>query len=120
MGWLDGDLANMVNDIVSPILMLDVTLYRATQNTTGQGWRPSPGNIVEYACKGFISQYKENEINGDTVRTNDRKIMIMAKSISVQPQQGDKVKVSGDDREYTIVGNVTSDPARATYTMVGR
>lgn len=113
------DIAGIIQESMGSLL-LDATLVKVTNGgraTISSGYSEV---LTNYPCKGMISAYAENQIDGTLVRVGDRRILLLAKSItadnSVEPLPGDKISIEG--RNYRIVSDgygVKRDPAAATY-----
>jgi len=86
--------------------------------TSGQAMTPA-----DYSCKGFFDVYKNDEIDGTTVKKNDHKIYILGDSISngtVVPEPGDIILDSTGAKYEIQTDGVTADPALAGYTCHAR
>lgn len=69
---------------------------------------------------GFLSSYKESEINGTTVKKGDRKLSIMGDSLPVGrvPESNDKAEIEGST--FRIMGIESRDPDAALYVLQAR
>ena len=116
MGLLEGELADIINDALeSADVPFDLTLSRDVPGSTAppySQWNPGPPTTQTHACRGFVDDYRADQRDGTLIMQNDRKVVILAPSISVTPVPGDKVTARG--QEYTVV-TVQADPALATY-----
>lgn len=120
MGLLDGGIAATVYAAMKD-LFLDFTLIKDTKVADPNiPWEPVDSADTEYSCKAVVLEYSERELETENVQQGDRKILILANSISVQPAIGDRIKGASDSRQYEIVSPIKTDPARATYECQGR
>ncbi|WP_029581944.1 hypothetical protein [Bradyrhizobium sp. URHD0069] len=81
---------------------------------------------VPYACKAIVEDYSAGVRAGGLVNATDVNIIILAASLSVEPQAGDRLSVPSQGVSGTIAGPATSgtssmkavstDPARATWS----
>jgi hypothetical protein len=74
-----------------------------------------------YSCKGFVDNYRNENIRGQGVKITDHKIVILGASLppSIIPQPGDRIIAEG--RTYSIQEDgVMRDPAGATYECQSR
>lgn len=121
MSLLDGELADIINDALEGAdLPFDLTLSRDVPGSTAppySQWNPGPPTTQTHACRGFVDDYRADQRDGTLIQLNDRKVVILAPSLSVVPVPGDKITARGI--EYTAV-TVQADPALATYTCQAR
>lgn len=110
------DIAGLVNENISPGLPTTVTLTQRTPGvrTPGQltgGTNPTGQTAT---AKAVVSDYRAGQIDGTLILAGDRKVLIIAESMSVPlvPSAGDRITAEG--ATYFIV-RVGRDPAGATY-----
>ncbi len=114
------DIAGIVNDsIESAGGVLDATLFSVTPQAPPSGNSITPSTPTQHACKGFIDDYKDSQIDGTIIRKGDRKVTLLGASIKppVAPKTNDQVTIEGDTYD---VQEVTRDPAGATYELQAR
>jgi len=108
------DIAGIINRELGPkLLPLTLTGYTAGTRTVGQlsgGTNPTSSTATG---RGFTEDYSEGQIDGDTVKVGDRKVVILGASVSLIPAPGMTVTIEGV--AYRIE-RVKRDPAAATYT----
>lgn len=94
-------------------LVFDITL---TKKTAGLRAGNPTGGVASvetaYHGRGFMVDYRANQIDGTIIQVMDRQVVILGASIPVVPDTNDLLMAEG--KEYTIV-RVTRDPAGATY-----
>lgn len=116
---LSGSLAKTVGKAFKG-LFLDATLTRETPGT-GPAYDPGPSTTVEYVCKAIHDQWSSFDIANSLVEASERKILILATSLAVEPASGDKITIRGET--FTISGSasgkpaVATDPAKAVFVM---
>lgn len=119
MGLLDGGISKIVSGAVQSIF-LNYTLYKSARAvTTGKPWEPGTETKTGYTVKGFISDFSEYQKQNKTIQDGDRKITILAQGLTVEPATDDTIKVNTGET-YVIVGPITCDPAKATYSFQAR
>ena len=73
-----------------------------------------PINVeTAYNFQGIIEDYDDKYISSTLVQAGDRKVLIIAASITTAPEIGDKITMDGIEYD---VADVKTDPAKATYT----
>ena len=124
---LEGSIASAVNSAFGSIFYA-ATLIRETVPTSppSDAWDPTPTVEVTYTCKAIVESYarqyrggraQDNNVVGGLVDQNDRKLLVLANSLSVTPQAGDRVTLRS--ATYTVI-EVAIDPAMAVWELRGR
>jgi len=74
---------------------------------------------TSHSARGFVEDFSAREINGTSIRSGMRRIILFGASISggVEPSSGDFLTA---ENQVYIVTNVQRDPAGATFTCVVR
>lgn len=101
-------------------LFLDATLTRDTIPTTSPDYDPQDPpapTSTSYTCKAIVEKYAERMRLEGLVNQKDRKVLILANSLSVTPRVNDRVTISG---VTFLVMLVETDPATAVWTLQGR
>lgn len=75
-----------------------VTLIRPVTKDTPWDY-DNPDKPPEWTLRAMVDSWKAHEINGETIRATDLKVMI--KGGVVQPQTGDRLVMNGN--EYTVI-----------------
>lgn len=95
------------------------TFYDATVNRTvtadpdpSTPWIPGTATTTTYACKGIVDSYSDYAIANSLVDAQDRKVLILATSLSITPTDLDTITIRGVT--YTVI-NVKTDPALAVW-----
>lgn len=117
---LEGSLATTIAGALRS-LFLDATLTRYVEGTVTDEADPPPPTQVSYPCKAIEDQFSANVLAQGLVRTSDVNILILAKTLAVDPRPGDLITIRGVTRQIVPSGTgglagVTSDPARATWS----
>ncbi len=119
MGLLDGGIKSIVGNALQGVF-LDFSIIKKTVTAGSDPWEPSITTETVTACKAIVTRFKYHEIDGERVKMEDRKIIILAEGLAVVPEIGDYIKGSTDSRRYQVVSPVTKDPAGATYVVQAR
>lgn len=105
-------------------LFFDATLTRETQGAGANAWTPGASTTATYRCKAMVDTWSAFQIAGGMVAAGDLKVLILANTLSVQPQDGDKITVRGETVTLTSAGGslpaVSTDPAKAVWECRGR
>lgn len=116
---LSGSLATTINRAMSS-LFLDATYTEDTPSVGSpdvDSFDPPPPISTTYTCKAIVESYSERFRLDGLVEQNDRKVLILAKSLAVVPKAGGRVTISGIT--FTAI-EVTTDPATAVWEVRGR
>jgi len=100
---------------------LDATLTRTTPGTPNPStpWVAPTDTTANYACKAIVEQYSDLMVSNGLVQVNDRKLLVLTKSLSVTPQLvTDTLTIR--NVTYQLVGQVKTDPALAVWELQGR
>lgn len=83
-------------------------------DTLGDALEASP---VDYTLEGFREAYSRFTRASAGIPETDVRILILAQSVSVRPQKGDRIWLFKDPIPgwWQVRGPVESDPATATY-----
>jgi hypothetical protein len=115
---LDGSLAD---DIAAALdgagIPFAVTITRDVPQDSPDPADPLPPISTDFACNGFIDDWDASYLASSLVERGDVKVVIIATSIAIVPDTGDRVTVRG--KTYSVL-NVSADPALATYTLQAR
>ena len=114
------NIAKLVNKALGP-LVFDQTLTKSVKSRDPADSTKVIAVETNHSCKGFIDEFKDEWVDGTTVKVNDRKIVILGDSLAVgvTPEPGDKILAEG--KEWVIVKDgVKRDPAGATYECQSR
>jgi hypothetical protein len=114
---LAGSIARTIGSAMSG-LFLAATLTRDVPAAPGSDpWDPEAPTVATYSCKAINNSYSDYFQKGGLVEANDRKVLILAASLSVTPAQGDRVTIDG--LTLTII-NLKTDPAKAVWECQAR
>lgn len=83
---------------------------------------PGAVTTTTYPCKAIHEEWGTRYLTGGLVQASDRKVLILASTLSIDPLPGDRITIRGEI--FTVVGEGTSgqpaistDPAKATWTL---
>lgn len=118
---LSTDIAGLLKKHLGPLLLPVVLIKQVagarddTELTAGQAISPR-----RYPCRGITESYELRQIDGTTVQTGDKKILILGDTLprGVIPEANDRVIC--ERIEYVIQGVPERDPDAATYVCQGR
>lgn len=81
--------------------------------------KTGPATVTDFACKGIVGTYKQNEITGTSVLTTDRKVTVRQAEVAGAGvvTTSDKLVIGSTTR--TIV-NVQADAASILWTLQAR
>jgi len=116
-GLLSGGIAATVGNAFAGLFYAATLTQKST--TGGNAYDPSSGSTTstDYACKGIVDEYSAYDFATGLVQVNDRKILILATSLSVTPKPDDLVTIRG--ATYRVI-RVSTDPAIAVWELQGR
>lgn len=120
MGLLDGGISKIVTGALSGLFLNHVLIRKTTTSDPNKPWEKAVTAETNYSCKAVALDYKAHEVDGERVKQTDKKILILAGTLSVEPQMGDYIQLVGETRRYNLVSPVKKDPASATYECQGR
>lgn len=111
---LEGSLARTIGSAMS-FLFLNATLRRDVAGTIVDPADPPAPTEATYSCKAIVEDYAERYKLEGLVKDNQRKVLILASTLSVTPTVGDRITI----RNVTYgVNSVASDPALATWELM--
>lgn len=78
--------------------------------------KTGPATVTDYPCQGVVGTYQQNEINGTSILTTDRRVTIRQAEVAGAGvvTTSDKLVIAGTTR--TIV-NVQADAASILWTL---
>lgn len=121
MGLLDGDTLADVFAGAFEWIYADATYTADTPSGTGSVYDPDPGTPVSYSCRAQIDEWSSFDRQNSLVGTKDWKVLVLRRSLAVEPVEGGRISVGGVT--LTISGDggsapaISSDPARATWVL---
>ncbi len=110
---LEGSLAATIGAAMA-FLFLDATLARNVAGTITDPADPPVPTEATYACKAIVEDFAERFRLDGTVQANERKVLILATTLSVTPQPNDRITIRSTT--YTVM-TVATDPALATWEL---
>ena len=122
MSVLD-DLPDIFADALGDTVFYDAVLVRH-EKPTGPAYNPGVGGKTRYACKALVTNWSNYSMASGLVASQDRKILILAATLEVAPQEGDDLVLSGYTHRLASVGGtapaVKRDPSTSVWTCRGR
>ena len=98
-------------------LFLDATYTVDVPGTIVDPADPPAPTATNYSCKAIVEKYSDYYSKNGLVGDGDRKVLILANSLSVRPVPNSRVTVG--TTIFTVI-NVDTDPATAVWTLQGR
>jgi hypothetical protein len=113
---LEGGLAKTIGSAFKT-LFLDAVLTRETPGEGGDPFDPPAPVVTTYGCKAIVEGYSDYFKKNGLVDAKDRKVLVLAASLDVTPEPGDRVTVQ--NVTFSVV-TVATDPATAVWEIQGR
>lgn len=118
-GLLAGGIARIVHSATKG-LFLSATLTRKTIGAGANDWEPGAETALDYPCLAIVDGYSDYSVANGIAKASECKVMILARSLTIEPQQGDAINVESRGR-FTVVSDgagapaVSTDPAKAVW-----
>jgi hypothetical protein len=110
------DIAGELNAAMGSLLPKYKLLKRSVADrTSGSLTSGRAVSFRSFSCRGILSAYAEDRIDGTNVKSGDRKVLILGDSLpkGVVPAPDDRIEAEGST--FTVI-EVGRDPDAATYT----
>lgn len=116
MSYLGEDLSTIIYEEFKD-LVLDATLTVVSSGTRTPGSLTGGTNptTATHSCKGYVSTWTDKQLSQTLVQDGDRKIVLLADSLTVTPKPGDKITINSNDYIIREQG-VMIDPSTSIYT----
>ena len=102
----DTDLADAVQPFTgSRTVQGEPSIEDILTNTVG-----SNSTTINYSGRGVFSSYSEIEVDNDSIKMNDVKLIVLQSEVTTRPQLDDMIN------GYQVVA-VNQDPASVTFTI---
>ncbi|ACL58456.1 hypothetical protein [Methylobacterium nodulans] len=119
MGLLDGGLAGVFGAAFS--WMYVDAVYEVDGPASGPSYDPTPGAPQTFPCKAQRDEWTAYERQGGLVAAKDWKVMVLTKTLDVQPVEGGRITIGGQTLTIASSGGsapaVSSDPAGAAWVL---
>lgn len=114
---LEGSLARTIGSAMRGLFM-DAVLTRdvVPSSPAYDPFDPPAPVPVEYSCKAIVENYADKFRLEGLIAANERKVLILATSLSVRPRPQDRITIRGIT--FTVV-DVKTDPAEAVWECRG-
>lgn len=120
---VDGiNVAALVAEHVGP-RMLPAVLYKPAGAPTRDENNPTQvttaGEPVAHACRGFINDFTPTQIDGELIKSGDRKVTLIAGTIEggVEPENGGTDSVLIEGSRYLVHRVLSRDAAAAAFVL---
>ncbi len=119
--------------MVSPLVKLPQTIYKSFQfmffdatltrdgANSGDAYDPDTAAATVYKCRAIAQEYGAGVQGTDLVGATDMNVLILAGSLTVQPEALDRVAIPSQGFSGVVYSGtsgkkaVTTDPAKATW-----
>lgn len=120
MSFLD-DIPDLISDALGGDFR-DATLTRTTVTAGVNPWDPPAGNTTtDYPCKALREEFGASWLAGGLVDATDVKILVLAATLSVTPEAGDRITIGSASWTVVPAGSgkpaVSVDPAGAVWEL---
>ena len=112
MSVLDGYLAEQLTDALSAANIPQSAIV-SVQESSGPAWEPIIVDVA-YDCRGWTDNYATIDHVDSNVQVNDRKVFIVASTLTPTPAPGNTVTIAG--ATFSII-TVALDPAGACWVL---
>ena len=112
---LDGKVRKMIGSAMKNIF-LPYNIIQLSETASSNPWEPPTQTETIYPCRAVVTSYRDYEIDGEKIRHEDMKVIILAEGLAIKPQVDDYIYREGEARKYKVVSPVTVDAAGATFT----
>lgn len=69
------------------------TLQRPS--TTGPDYNPTIGTPTPYTVTFAVTEYADREIDGERIKSTDKKVLLAKGSLAIEPKTSDKLLIGG-------------------------
>jgi len=112
----DGGIRKIVGNALSPHFFDAVlTRYAIPASPARKPWDAGTPTETTFTCKALFEDYSEALRLDGTVKRGQRKVLILAQTLSTTPRATDKLTITSLG-ESAVIAEVATDPARACWT----
>ena len=120
MSFLD-DIPDLISDALGDDFR-DATLTRTTVTAGANPWDPPAGSTTtDYSCKALREEFGASWLAGGLVDATDVKILVLAATLPVTPEAGDRITIGSASWTVVPAGSgkpaVSTDPAGAIWEL---
>lgn len=124
MSILD-DVAGIIADAAGDLVFKDATLTKTVTVAGANPWDPPAStSTTAYTCKALRDTFGTTWLAGGLVDAEDVKVLILADTLSVTPEAGDRITIGSDTWTLVPAGGgkpaVSVDPANACFECRAR
>jgi len=112
---LDDQLAEFLTDA---LIAFDIP-QACVVTRSEMGGDPAEPTIITtpHSCEGWVDTYQASERIDDSVLVSDRKVFVVASTLSITPTTSDTVTIGG--ATFSII-SIQRDPAGAAWVLQAR
>ncbi len=106
-------------------LFLAATVTRDVPGVSTDAWNPVAPTPTPYTCRAIFETYGPTLRAAGMVGATDMQALILADTLSIEPQPGDRITIDGKTLTIVPVDSqgepaVKTDPAKATWACRAR
>jgi hypothetical protein len=102
----------------------DATLTKTTTTPAANPWDSPTTSTASYTCKALRDTFGAYWLSGGLVDAEDVKVLILASTLSVAPEAGDRITIGSEMWTIVPAGSgkpaVATDPANAVWELRAR
>ena len=87
---------------------------------SGDPWNPVPGSPTDHPCTLVDLDYTAREIDGTLIRATDRKVLVAAGGLAVEPSVADRIVIAGTALEIVRVSPLAPGGTIVMYEIQAR
>lgn len=119
---LEGSLAAAIGKGMSSLFLKAILFVDAPGS--GPVYRPGQPSTISYPCRAIVDEWSAYDRSSGLVAIKDRKILILAATLDVAPEEGNRIQIQGQTFRIVSDGGanpaVSTDPATAVWVIRGR
>lgn len=93
---------------------------RRTGAATGDAWNPTPSAPADHPCTLVVDDYEAGEIDGSLIRQTDRKVLVSAEGLGIEPTAADRLVIGGSAMEIVNVRPLSPGGVVVLFEIQGR
>ncbi|WP_146617680.1 hypothetical protein [Rhodoplanes serenus] len=87
---------------------------------SGDPWNPTAGESTDHPCALVVLAYDTREIDGTLIRSSDRKVLVAAGGLAVEPTAADRIVIGGTALEIVRVAPLAPGGTVVLYEIQAR
>ncbi|MFE1598190.1 hypothetical protein [Methylobacterium sp. ID0610] len=118
------DLGDVLSDVFAAGLgwmYADATYTVDEPGDGGTAWDPAAPTPRDYPCKAQRDEWSAYERQGGNVAATDWKVLVLTKTLDVEPVEGGRITLNGITLTISSAGGsapaVSADPGRGAWVL---